>query len=57
MTDNLEYRRDIPIAAADRDPSNSDPDDFTAPLDADDDVFMMLSQDHTAAVPAGEDPQ
>jgi hypothetical protein len=40
-----EYSRDEPVALDDRDPSNSDPDQFTAALAPDDDVFALINSD------------
>lgn len=40
-----EYSRDEPIALDDRDPSNSQPEDFTAPLDPDDDIYQIVLQE------------
>lgn len=48
MTDNQ-------VPADERDPGNSDPDDFTEPLDPDDDVFDIVLPDDQA--PAGSDQQ
>lgn len=45
MTEKREYSRDEPVALDDRDPSNTDPDQLTAPLDPDDDVFALVSQE------------
>lgn len=58
MTENREHSRDEPVAADDRDPSNSDPDDFTAALDPDDDIYALLGQDQgdlAETAPVGED--
>lgn len=61
MTEKREYSRDEPVAIDDRDPSNSDPADFTAPLDADDNVYGIVFQeqgDPRETTPAGkDDPQ
>lgn len=40
-----EYSRDEPIAMADRDPGNSDPDQFTAPLEPEDNVYTRVNQE------------
>lgn len=60
MTDKREYNRDEPVALDDRDPSNTDPDNFTAPLDPADNVYQVLTQeqgDLLEATPVGEDPR
>lgn len=43
--DKREYDRDQPVALDDRDPSNSEVEELTGPLDADDDVFRRLTPD------------
>lgn len=60
MTDKREYSRDEPVALDDRDPSNSDPETFTEPLDPTDNVYQVISQeqgDLLEAAPVGEEPQ
>lgn len=60
MTEKREYSRDEPVALDDIDPGNSDPDEFTAPLDPDDDVYQVVTQDQGdlfESAPVGEDPK
>lgn len=40
-----EYSRDEPVALDDRDPGNTEPEDLTAPLDPDDDVYSLVFPD------------
>ncbi len=45
MPEKREHSRDVPVAMADRDPSNSSPEDFTDSLDPADDVYTLVFQD------------
>lgn len=45
VTDKREYSRDEPVAMDDRDPSNSEPDQLTEPLEPGDNVYQVIFQD------------
>lgn len=52
-----EYNRDEPVAMDDRDPGNTEPEELTAPLDRDDDVYNLVFPDQgdlRGASPAAE---
>jgi hypothetical protein len=58
MTDNRELDPTQPVAIDDKDPGNADPDEFTAPLDPDDNVFTLVNADQgdlLETTPVGED--
>lgn len=63
MIDPRKYNVNGPTPAtpdAGADPGNTDPDELTAPLDPDDDVYALLLQDQgdlRETAPVGEDPQ
>ncbi len=55
-----EYNRDEPVALDDRDPGNTEPDELTAPLDHDDNVYGLVFPDQgdlRETSPAGEWPK
>lgn len=55
MTEKREFSRDEPVALDDRDPSNTDPEDLTEPLDPDDDIYALVNQQQ-GDLPLGDAP-
>ena len=45
MTEKREYSRDEPVALDGRDPSNSDIEKLTSPLEPDDNVYSLVFPD------------